>query len=133
MYTLSISRTASAARSVYSDLARYVLYAYRGLVVCYALPVLCTNLGVVLAHCISAQYGRSLHGIGHVYIGAGQHTILRIILGIIETASTLFRSVSLALRTVCNATAGHVLLAVLLEMTLSRYTCCLGMYPPDHL
>ena len=93
--------------------------------VCYALPVLCTNLGVVLAHCIATQYGRSLHGIGHVYIGAGQHTMLRIILGIIETASTLFRSVSLALRTVCNATAGHVLLAVLLEMTLSR--CILAL------
>jgi F0F1-type ATP synthase membrane subunit a len=94
------------------------------LMVCYALPVLGTNVGMVLAHGIAHQYTRYLYGVGHVYIGEGQHTMLRSILGSIETTSTLFRSVSLALRTVCNATAGHVLLAVLLEMTTSRY--CVG-------
>jgi len=37
----------------------------------------------------------------------------------IETLSGSFRAVSLSLRIVCNATAGHVLLAVLMEMTCS--------------
>ena len=60
-----------------------------------------------------------MYSIGHVYIGTGQHPLLRLSLGIIEVASTLFRGVSLSLRVVCNATAGHVLLAVLVDMTTS--------------
>ena len=86
-----------------------------------ALPVLVANVSVVLVHGIAHQYSRYLHLVGHMYIGPGQHVILRSILGSIETTSTLFRSVSLSLRTVCNATAGHVLLAVLVDMTTSRY------------
>ena len=89
------------------------------LVVCYTVAVLCANLGLVLLHAVAHQYTRSLYGLGHVYIGQGQHAGLRISLGGIETLSGLFRAVSLSLRVVCNATAGHVLLAVLVEMTLA--------------
>ena len=60
-----------------------------------------------------------MHTVGHVYIGQGQHVVLRGLLGCIETLSLSFRSVSLSLRVVCNATAGHVLLAVLVEMTVA--------------
>ena len=66
---------------------------------------------------LGALYTRGYYGLGHVYIGHGQPVALRVALGIIETLSGCFRSVSLSLRVVCNATAGHVLLAVLVEMT----------------
>merc|ERR1711976_536840 len=89
------------------------------LVLCYTLSVLATNVGAVLLHSVLHQYHRSLYCIGHMYIGAGQHVVLRISLGCIEIASSMFRAVSLSLRVVCNATAGHVLLAVLIEMTVS--------------
>ena len=78
--------------------------------------MLATNVGAVLLHSILHQYHRGLYCIGHMYIGAGQHVVLRIALGCIETASSMFRAMSLSLRVVCNATAGHVLLAVLIEM-----------------
>ena len=86
---------------------------------CYTSTVLCVNVALVLLHSVAIQYDRSSYTVGHVYIGYGQHVVLRMCLGVIETLSTLFRSVSLSLRLVCNATAGHVLLAVLTEMTLS--------------
>ena len=70
-------------------------------------------------HVVVHQYTRALYTLGHVYIGAGQHAVLRIALGLIETMSMSFRAVSLSLRIVCNATAGHVLLAVLIEMTVA--------------
>ena len=60
-----------------------------------------------------------MYAMGHVYIGEGQHAVLRGLLGCIETLSLTFRAVSLSLRVVCNATAGHVLLAVLVEMTVA--------------
>ena len=40
----------------------------------------------------------------------------------IEYVSTLFRSVSLSLRIVCNSIAGHILLAVLYSMHTSILT-----------
>ncbi len=63
---------------------------------------------------------------GHLYLGSGLHPALRTALGIIETVSSSFRCASLTLRTVCNAVAGHVLLAVLTDMTVtaSTLTCC---------
>ena len=89
------------------------------LVITYLLVVLGVNVGVVLLHVLAHAYHRCLHSLGHVYIGMGQHTLLRIALGGIEVTSTLFRAASLSLRVVCNATAGHVLLAVLVDMTTS--------------
>ena len=87
------------------------------LVVCYTTAVLGINASLVLWLALGALYTRGYYGLGHVYIGHGQPVALRVALGIIETLSGCFRSVSLSLRVVCNATAGHVLLAVLVEMT----------------
>ena len=96
--------------------------------------MLATNVGAVLLHSVLHQYHRGLYCIGHMYIGVGQHVVLRISLGCIETASSLFRAVSLSLRVVCNATAGHVLLAVLIEMTVSSYISpLLHMLSPLHI
>ena len=89
------------------------------LLVCYSAVVLCTSMAVVLLHVVGHHWTRSMYVAGHVYIGQGQHALLRLVLGLIETLSGSFRSVSLSLRIVCNATAGHVLLAVLVEMTLA--------------
>ena len=87
------------------------------LVVCYTAAVLGMNVSLVLCIALGHIYTRSYYGVGHVYIGHGQPVMLRVSLGAIETLSGMFRSVSLSLRVVCNATAGHVLLAVLVEMT----------------
>ena len=57
----------------------------------------------------------------HLFLGEGLHTALRILLALIESVSILFRAVSLSLRVVCNSIAGHLLLAVLLEMSTSSY------------
>ena len=89
------------------------------LVVCYTAAVLGVNAGVVLLSTCVCMWSRSGYGVAHMYIGQGQHVLLRISLGLIETLSGSFRAVSLSLRIVCNATAGHVLLAVLIEMTCS--------------
>ncbi len=89
------------------------------LIVCYTIAVLGVNAGVVLLGSCICMQTRSMYGVGHVYIGQGQHVLLRIALGLVETLSGSFRAVSLSLRIVCNATAGHVLLAVLVEMTCS--------------
>ena len=86
--------------------------------VCHAIVVMITSVGLVLVHWSLHQYNRALHGIGHMYIGLGQHAALRVVLGAIELLSNSFRAVSLSLRLVCNAVAGHVLLAVLVEMSL---------------
>ena len=75
-------------------------------------------MGMVFVTVLVHQYHRCVHTLGHVFIGQGQPSGLRILLGCIETMSTSFRAVSLSLRVVCNATAGHVLLAVLVEMTV---------------
>ena len=88
----------------------------------YVLVVLSTNLGIVMMHVVGSTYHRSLSIMSHLLIGRGQHALLRIVLGIIEVVSTLFRSFSLSLRLCCNAAAGHVLLAVLVDMTLSSST-----------
>ena len=98
------------------------------LVITYLTVVLATNIGIVLLHVVVSTYHRSMYSIGHVYIGTGQHPLLRLALGIIEVASTLFRAVSLSLRVVCNATAGHVLLAVLVDMTTSTVVSSLGVH-----
>ena len=87
------------------------------LLACYAGAVLGANIALVLVPVCTCMYTRALYGMGHLLIGEGQHPILRLSLGSIETLSGAFRSVSLSLRIVCNAVAGHVLLAVLLEMT----------------
>ena len=92
------------------------------LLVCYTLVVLGHNVAIVLMHVLVHQWSRSLYCLGHVYIGSGQHVVLRSLLGCIETSSLSFRAVSLSLRVVCNATAGHVLLAVLVEMTVAAIT-----------
>ena len=84
----------------------------------YALPLLATNVCHAVAVLATMQWHRCCHGVGHLFLGRGLHTALRSVLGIIECLSTVFRSVSLTLRTVCNGAAGHVLLGVLLEMTL---------------
>jgi len=89
------------------------------LLVCYSVSVLGTAVGLVLLTTLSSVYARSSYIVGHVYIGQGQTSLLRVALGYIEVLSSVFRSVSLSLRIVCNATAGHVLLAVLVEMTLA--------------
>ncbi len=88
------------------------------LLVCYAVPVVLANTLHALAVQWSALYDRCLQPAGHLYLGRGLHPALRMALGIIETASSSFRCVSLTLRTVCNAVAGHVLLAVLIDMTI---------------
>ena len=87
------------------------------LVISYITVVLSTNVGLVLLHVVAGTYHRSLWLISHLYIGNGQHTLLRVALGLIEITSSMFRAASLSLRVVCNATAGHVLLSVLLDMT----------------
>ena len=79
-------------------------------------------------HGVGHLYTRTMHGVGHLLIGMGQPVLLRLCLGCVEVLSTLFRSVSLSLRVVCNATAGHVLLAVLLEMVSTMIcTMCSGI------
>ena len=100
------------------------------LLVCYAAAVLGINMALVTVHVIGHLWTRSVYSLGHVYIGQGQHAVLRLALGLIETLSGGFRSVSLSLRIVCNATAGHVLLAVLVEMTLSAYSHSSMSYYP---
>ena len=89
------------------------------LMACYSVAVLCISTAMVLMFTLMNIHTRSWYGLGHVYIGHGQHSVLRILLGIIEIMSGSFRSVSLSLRIVCNAVAGHVLLAVLVDMTTS--------------
>ena len=84
---------------------------------CYAIVVLGMNVALVMSVVLVTTYARGLYGIGHLLIGEGQHAMLRVALGTIETLSGSFRSVSLSLRIVCNSVAGHVLLAVLVEMT----------------
>ena len=74
---------------------------------------------MVLMCTLTNIHMRSMYGVGHVYIGQGQHSLLRMTLGLVEILSGSFRSVSLSLRLVCNAVAGHVLLAVLVDMTTS--------------
>ena len=92
--------------------------------------MLCVNVAIVLLHVLVHQWTRSVYVLGHVYIGQGQHPGLRIALGVIETLSGGFRAMSLSLRIVCNATAGHVLLAVLVEMTLaSSIVSCMQCAP----
>ena len=91
------------------------------LIVCYAIAVLSINAAVVLLNTCASVYTRACYALGHLYIGHGQHSLLRIALGVIETLSGSFRSVSLSLRIVCNAVAGHVLLAVLVEMSVTAY------------
>ena len=82
-------------------------------------------------------YARRGQGLSHYYLGEGLLAVLRCCLGTIEAASGLFRSVSLSLRTACNAVAGHVLLAVLIDMTLATdavlaycVTSALAAYAP---
>ena len=91
------------------------------LIVCYAIAVLSINAAVVLLNSCASVYTRACYALGHLYIGHGQHSVLRIALGVIETLSGAFRSVSLSLRIVCNAVAGHVLLAVLVEMSVTAW------------
>jgi len=98
------------------------------LVVCYTTAVLGMNASLVLWLALGSMYTRSLYGLGHVYIGHGQPVVLRVALGAIETLSGCFRSVSLSLRVVCNATAGHVLLAVLVEMTSVAMVATTGSF-----
>ena len=92
------------------------------LVACYSGAVLCTTTAMVMLFTLTTIHTRNWYGLGHVYIGQGQHALLRMALGSIEILSGSFRSVSLALRLVCNAVAGHVLLAVLVDMTTSAIT-----------
>ena len=62
-----------------------------------------------------------MHTVDHLFLGEGLHSGLRVLLALIESVSILFRAVSLSLRVVCNSIAGHLLLAVLLEMTTSSW------------
>ena len=92
------------------------------LVACYLVVLLLVNHSTsscVLAWMIQQ---RSAYPLGHLYLGLGMHSALRTALGCIEAMSCAFRSMSLGLRTACNAIAGHVLLAVLVDMTCSA-TC----------
>ena len=59
---------------------------------------------------------RGCYPLGHMYLGSGLVDVLRGILSLIEGASSLFRSISLSLRLVCNSIAGHILLGILLDM-----------------
>jgi F0F1-type ATP synthase membrane subunit a len=78
----------------------------------------CTST-VVLMSMVVLRYAGP---VGHLYLGTGMLPALRVALGCIEGLSSAFRSVSLSLRTSCNAIAGHVLLAVLVDMTLAGRT-----------
>ena len=90
------------------------------LVITYIVVVVCANVSLVTLQVLGHGYHRGAHILGHMYIGGGQHPGLRASLGAIEITSTLFRAISLSLRVVCNGTAGHVLLSVLVDMTTSR-------------
>ena len=99
--------------------------ASRCLVACYLVVLLMTNHST--SSCVLAWmvHLRCAAPLGHLYLGLGMHSALRTALGCIEAMSCAFRSMSLGLRTACNAIAGHVLLAVLVDMTCSarRWTC----------
>nr|ATQ37453.1 ATP synthase F0 subunit a [Diplonema ambulator] len=95
------------------------------LLVGYVACILLANMIHALLAVVAYAYTRYYACLAHMYLGYGLPAWLRILLGSIETASTSFRCVSLSLRTVCNAVSGHVLLAVLLEMTLlATYSLC---------
>ena len=83
----------------------------------------CALIAINMAHatCIHLYgcYARCGYPVGHLYLGDGMHGVLRCALGCVETLSSTFRAISLSLRTVCNGVAGHVLLAVLVDMLLS--------------
>lgn len=100
------------------------LALHLALVASYVAVLLLVNVCTTTAVAIGMIYARRGQGLSHYYLGEGLLAILRCCLGTIEAASGLFRSVSLSLRTACNAVAGHVLLAVLIDMTLA--TCCTG-------
>ena len=89
------------------------------LVACYLVVLLMANHST--SSCVLAWmvHLRCAAPLGHLYLGLGMHSALRTALGCIEAMSCAFRSMSLGLRTACNAIAGHVLLAVLVDMTCS--------------
>ena len=87
------------------------------MLVAHGVALLCANVSHALCVLLATAYTRCLAAVAHLYLGEGLHPLLRVTLGLVECLSTLFRAVSLSLRTVCNGVAGHVLLAVLLEMT----------------
>lgn len=95
------------------------LYVESLLLICYAVVLLMVNAAHALVVHAVYCYTRSMHTLGHMYLGKGQPSALRLALGCIEVASASFRCVSLTLRTVCNAVAGHVLLSVLVDMVLA--------------
>ena len=75
--------------------------------------LLLANTGTVSCLALATAGTRSGYLLSHLYIGAGLTTPLRLVLAMIETLSTAFRTVSLSLRVLCNAVAGHTLLLVL--------------------
>ena len=104
------------------------LPGYHQLVVAVACCLLTTNLSTATTLVLAMAWSRGGYAVGHLYLGMGLPSVLRVSLGMIETVSTLFRACSLSLRTLCNTVAGHVLLAVLAEMLLGLWArvavCC---------
>lgn len=123
MLSGGVSRLHLLGNAVGSLLMLSVLHE-TDLVASYVAVLLLVNVCTTTAVAIGMIYARRGQGLSHYYLGEGLLAILRCCLGTIEAASGLFRSVSLSLRTACNAVAGHVLLAVLIDMTLA--TCCTG-------
>ena len=102
-------------------------------IICYPLTVLLWNGGVCSGTHLAYTSRRSMYTIDHLFLGEGLHSALRVLLALIESVSILFRAVSLSLRVVCNSIAGHLLLAVLLEMTTSSTACCTASSGAEHL
>nr|ATQ37482.1 ATP synthase F0 subunit a [Rhynchopus euleeides] len=121
IHTMMVSRYSS---SVYLS---YVLsicmligcIADTDLITCYPIAILLWNATHALLVHVLYTVRRAAYTVSHLYLGSGLYAVLRSMLTYIEYVSTLFRSVSLSLRIVCNSIAGHILLAVLYNMHTS--------------
>ena len=87
--------------------------------VCYAECLVLANAYTALCPTAVAAYSRTGYCLSHWYLGEGMHSGMRSCLACIEILSAVFRTVSLSLRTACNASAGHILLAVLADMAIA--------------
>nr|APQ44780.1 ATP synthase F0 subunit a [Diplonema papillatum] len=117
----SASRRIAPLGATVAALLLFGVFHDTDLVACYLVVLLLTNHSTSSCVLLWMVHLRCVGPLGHLYLGLGMHSGLRTALGAIEALSCTFRSVSLGLRTACNAIAGHVLLAVLVDMT-----CCAG-------
>ncbi len=82
-------------------------------IVSIGLSLLLANVASVAGLAMVTATIRGGYLVGHLYIGEGLASPLRVALALIESLSLSFRAVSLSLRILCNSIAGHSLLLVL--------------------